>query len=219
MDVLTRTPEQGRLDTLPRRRLQRTKAMRVAVTFDDGPSEWTGPILDLLAEHNAKATFFVCGANIPGRVYLIDRIHTEGHTVGNHTTNHPNLSGCDWETVKRELLETSLMVGAVTGQVPKLWRAPYLRMPERAPTSLRHVGCDVIPGDWKNPDAAAIARTVLDRSLNDSVVLFHDGRPPGQPAHAAGGSLDSRQQTVDALAILLPELAARGYRTVGAEDL
>lgn len=177
--------------------------MKVALTFDDGPSAWTEPILDLLDQHHAKATFFVVGANIPGRVDTIRRIVESGHTVGNHTTNHPDLAMLEPREVALELVETSMMLAEITGKLPGVWRAPYLHQPLNRPASMRHVGCDVIPGDWQEPNPRKIVGETIRQLQDGSVVLLHDGRPPGQRPHAEGGSLDTREATVDAVAELL----------------
>ena len=177
--------------------------MKVALTFDDGPSQWTEPILDLLAEHDAKATFFVVGANIPGRVHILDRIHADGHQIGNHTTNHPDLSMLYIDEVKDELDETSLMIAAVTDEAPRIWRAPYLRRPQYHPAGMRHIGCDVIPQDWCEPDPDVIADRVIRGLAGGEVVLLHDGRPPGQVPRNQGGSLDDRTATIEAVGRVL----------------
>lgn len=192
--------------------------MKIALTYDDGPSEWTAPILDTLAERDAKATFFVCGAHILGRSSILARIAEEGHEVGNHTTTHPNLTTLDADQVEQELVETALMIGIVTGDVPQVWRAPYLRVPAWNGV-LRHIGCDVIPGDWAEPDPQRITDTVLGNVRDGSIVLLHDGRPPGQPEHAAGGSLDTRAATVEATRLLVPALIDAGYELVTVSDL
>lgn len=193
--------------------------MRIALTFDDGPSEWTGHVLDHLAAHDQKATFFVCGAHILGNVAAVDRIVAEGHELGNHTTNHPSLAALGEVEVRKEIAETTAMIHAVTGRVPTFWRAPYLQKPRPMPEYPVHLGCDVIPGDWQESDPQVIAGKVLDNLHDHAVVLLHDGRPVGQPRFDDGGSLDSRQATVDALGILLPEFAVRGVECVTASEL
>lgn len=191
--------------------------MKVALTFDDGPSEWTGPILDLLAEHDAKATFFVCGAHILGNVALIDRIKAEGHELGNHTTNHPNLRTMSEADVRREIAETQAMIHAITGELPVLWRAPYLALPHPTPEWPTHLGADVIPEDWRISNPDLIARHILESADNESVVLLHDGRPVNQPSFADGGSLDTRESTVEAVRCLLER--ADGWEFVTASSL
>ncbi len=190
--------------------------MRIALTFDDGPSEWTPPILDILAEHHAKATFFVCGTNILGNADTLRRVHDDGHEIGNHTTNHPNLAVLTDPHVRAELAETAAMVHAVTGVMPAVWRAPYLRVPPHVPVGLgvgTHVAATVIPEDWNEPSPQVIADRVLRDAVDGSVVLLHDGRPPGQPAFADGGSLDTRTQTVAALRLILGHLNATDFVT------
>src|SRR3989442_20918 len=70
--------------------LTRADAISVSVTFDDGPSESTPFMLDLLARHNAKATFFLVGANVERLPEVAARIQREGHEIGNHTYSHPS---------------------------------------------------------------------------------------------------------------------------------
>lgn len=185
--------------------------MKLALTFDDGPADWTEPILNVLAAYDAHATFFVCGANIPGRIPTLDKVVEAGHTLGNHTTNHPSLLGMTEEQVAYELAETALMLEALYGQTPDVWRAPFLHTPTPMPAGITHLGCTIIPGDWLDPDPERIADHVVREAHDGGVVLLHDGRFPGQPPHSAGGSLDSREQTVKAVALMLPALTAAGY--------
>jgi len=200
--------------------VRKRRAAKVALTFDDGPSQWTHPILDLLADHDARATFFAVGANIPGNAGVVERAHAEGHLLGNHTTNHPDLTQLTLAEAARELAETTLMLDAATGGTTVYWRAPYLRRPRVLSTpGLIHIGCDVVPEDWMESDADVICKRVLASCGHRSIVLLHDGRPPGQPTHAEGGSLDSRDQTVAALAQLLPALLERGFELVTVANL
>lgn len=194
--------------------------MKIALTFDDGPSQWTPPILDILAEHEAHATFFVCGVNLLGHSELVQGMFDAGHQIGNHTTTHPDLSRLDSLAVARELAETELMIAAIVGEPPTVWRAPYLRQPNRPlEADVRHAGCDVIPGDWAEPSPQRIAESVMDDAADGAIVLLHDGRPPGQPAHADGGSLDSREGTVEATRLLVPALIEAGYELVTVSNL
>ncbi len=193
--------------------------MKIALTFDDGPSEWTAPILDLLAEHDARATFFVVGEHIIGNVEIVDRIHAEGHELGNHTTTHPDLSTLLPERVRAELAETALMITAITGQSPQVWRAPYLRLPVDELPPFPHIGCTIIPGDWNEPSAEVLADGIVALAQDGDIVLLHDGRPPGQPPHDQGGSLDTREHTVEAVRLLLPRLVERGFGFVTASEL
>lgn len=184
--------------------------MRLDLTFDDGPSEWTPRILDLLAEHDVKATFFVIGSQIEGREGTLLRIDYEGHAIGNHSWSHPKLTGIDMTHNKiwRELRMTSTAIEAVTGTWPRAWRAPFYATDERVLAIARslglasHIDSDIIPDDWRIDDAGEIARRVL--ADGDGIVTLHDGIPPD------GGSdqcTKSRQPTVDGLRLILEALA------------
>jgi len=159
--------------------VRKRRAAKVALTFDDGPSQWTHPILDLLADHDARATFFAVGANIPGNAGVVERAHAEGHLLGNHTTNHPDLTQLTLAEAARELAETTLMLDAATGGTTVYWRAPYLRRPRVLSTpGLIHIGCDVVPEDWMEPDADVICNRVLASSAIDpSSCCTMGGRP------------------------------------------
>lgn len=189
--------------------------MTLHLSFDDGPSEWTPAILDLLAEHDAKATFFVIGQNIAGREQILARTAAEGHIVGNHTFSHPRLSGLkDWE-IEREFTACNLAVENVLGFAPTVWRAPFYDADDKTLVMARHCGligpqtvADIVPEDCFTDDADKIALRVVAGipfvEGRPAVTSLHDGIPPG------GGSSSctkSRQPTVDAVRLILEALA------------
>ena len=226
MDVRARTREQKLLGSLLRDRLQRAQAVKISLTFDDGPSEWTGPILDLLAAHDARATFFITGGQIQTATdaAICARVVSDGHQVGNHTMTHPDLTTLDHDEVRKELGCANLMIAATAGLIPDVYRPPYLRLNATVQSAademgLRPVGCDIIPGDWSNPVADEISEYVVTSAHDGAIILLHDGRPHGQPGFDHGGSLDSRQHTVDALGSILPRLRDRGFKFVTVSDL
>ncbi len=188
--------------------------MRVALTFDDGPSVWTVPILDLLAEHDAHATFFVIGNNIKLNTGTLERVLAAGHEIGNHTTTHPRLSSLGPEETRRELERTQELLVNEAGVFPTLWRAPHFDLPDTARKiaanlGLKHVPCSIDPGDWANPSAAGIADHVSRNLRDGDIVDLHDGIPPN-----GGTGTKSRQPTVEAVAILLAELTDVDFVTV-----
>src|SRR4051812_7028333 len=78
---------------------------KLALTYDDGPNDpHTLHLLDVLAKHNVKATFFLVGRHIQQRPDIVRRIHVEGHEIGNHTQTHPRLPFCDRRDLLKELL-------------------------------------------------------------------------------------------------------------------
>ena len=194
---------------------------RIALTFDDGPDVWTEPILDLLAEHSAKATFFVIGSAVSERAHLIRRMHADGHEVGNHTWSHPRLTrDCDDAEVRDELQRTNEVLTELAGHAPRRFRAPHYDADERvlgiaAELGLAHTGVDLTPPDWDERFSASYLTTfVAQQAQADAIVGFHDGVPPSE--RKAGRS---RQPAVDAIALILPRLAERGFECVTVSDL
>jgi peptidoglycan/xylan/chitin deacetylase (PgdA/CDA1 family) len=191
----------------------------VALTFDDGPSEWTEQILDVLAAHRARATFFVIGTMAESRAELVRRIASEGNEVGNHTWSHPRLArDCDDARVFAELKQTSDLLEEMLGSPPRRFRAPYHDVDARveavaASIGLEHTTTTVTAPDW-HPGAAAafIATMVLQRVGAGAVIGLHDGFPPDE-ADA------SRDATVAAVATLVPRLVERGFECVTASTL
>ncbi|HXX69510.1 MAG TPA: polysaccharide deacetylase family protein [Polyangiaceae bacterium] len=118
------------------------------LTFDDGPSDWTNDFLDILRSHGIQATFFVTAMQLKGplgldgtyvdeygqtEIYrdLVKRELDEGHVVGNHTVNHPDLAGIDAQQIESELDENELLINVAllragsTPQVLSLFRPPF----------------------------------------------------------------------------------------------
>src|ERR687898_850774 len=93
-----------------------TSGRRIALTFDDGPDQRTTPrILDSLREHDLKATFFVLGRHVKERPGLLRRIAKEGHTIGNHTYNHSDMSDLSQKRMRLELRRTQAAVDDALG--------------------------------------------------------------------------------------------------------
>lgn len=203
--------------------------MNVALTFDDGVSVWTPAMLDALAKHDAKATFFVCGNTLETRENrrTLKLMKGYGHDIGNHTMTHKALPGLSKKETFLELVDCSQRILEVAKVAPKFYRPPYLKDTEVARAvgeaiQMVPVGCDVIAGDWAEPSAQAIAERVVDEVVNDTVnavVLLHDGRPLTQLPFEDGGSLDSRAHVVEAVKLILPELKDRGFEFVTVSEL
>lgn len=152
----------------------------IALTFDDGPSESTPALLELLARHNARATFFVCGQNAARLPHVLRAIAAAGHEIGNHTWSHPRLDFTSTARMRDEIRRTQEIVQSAAGVTPRLFRAPYgvrwfgLRRIQRE-FGLLGVMWTAIGLDWKAPAPAVAAR--LARSTADgSILCLHDGR-------------------------------------------
>src|SRR4030095_12805818 len=98
----------------------------IALTFDDGPSATLTPkLLDLLAAHHIKATFFVIGENVAEHPEIVTRAAREGHEIASHSWSHPNLGKMSDEGVRSQLQRTDDAIKSATGARPALMRPPY----------------------------------------------------------------------------------------------
>ncbi|WP_081898922.1 polysaccharide deacetylase family protein [Herbidospora cretacea] len=119
-------PDFPRLPFPPVRRVDCTKAKCVALTFDDGPGAETGKVLNHLARHQAKATFYVLGKLVtPESAPVLKRMVAEGHELGNHSWDHAMLSGLSRDGVDRQLSRTQQVVRKITGVRMRTMRPPY----------------------------------------------------------------------------------------------
>lgn len=147
---------------------------RVHLTFDDGPHPGITPwVLDLLAEHGAKATFFCLGKQAVAHPRLLERIEREGHALGHHTWDHPD----GWRTGTKAYVENVLCGHEAIGG--RLFRPPYGRIGPVQALLLRHrfriVLWDVLAGDFRpGADGGEVAAHVLGRSRPGSIVVLHD---------------------------------------------
>jgi LCP family protein required for cell wall assembly len=193
---------------------ERLPARTVALTFDDGPDPtWTPKILDALRRHGATATFFVVGAQVDKHPDLVRRIVAEGHQLGLHSFTHHDLGPMSQRRRRIEFELTRNAVAYATGMDVKLFRPPYLASPSKVDArglevitdAGRHgyvtVLADRDTSDWRRPGAHMIAAAATPVGSGGTIVLMHDG----------GGD---RRETVEALDLLLPELAAQGRRVV-----
>lgn len=174
----------------------------VALTFDDGPDpHWTPQVLDILDRYGVKGTFFVTGAQVARHPDLARAIVERGHSIANHSWNHPTLSVLSRQGLVDQLAGTSNIIRDATGYVVSCARPPYGSTNGRVNDTIAELGMrpalwSVDTEDWRRPGAAAILQRALSVG-GDGVVLFHDG--PGD-----------RSQTVAALPGIIEGLQARG---------
>jgi len=179
----------------------------IALTFDDGPSESTPALLEILARHGAPATFFQCGANVRRLPGIAREVVAAGHEIGNHTDTHARLYLKSSSFIYRELAEAEETIHRVTGARPQLFRAPYgarwfgLRDAQRR-LGLMGVMWSTIALDWKWP-ADRVARRLLTGAGNGAIFCLHDGQ-----------RLEERPDirvTLEAVSEVLPKLIASGF--------
>ena len=191
----------------------------VALTFDDGPSEWTGAIADALEAHGCRGTFFVLGPAVERHPEVVARLAAGGHEVGNHLWSHADPLEQDPAEIRAELDRTAQAVGAVTGARPRLVRPPYCGAPGKVARAAARGGADLVvirsvdPEDWRAASAGEIVERVLERVGAGDIVCLHDGVAPGNRG------TPSRAPTAEAVARLVPALLERGLRPVTVSEL
>jgi peptidoglycan-N-acetylglucosamine deacetylase len=189
------------------------ESRNVVLTFDDGPtSPFTEQILDILAEHQVPATFFLCGKNVERHPEIARRIVREGHSVGNHTFSHPLLLLRSRKFMAGEIDRTQETIERVTGVRPNLFRPPYGArwfglMPTLKARGLEMVMWSAAGYDWKYRTQAIIKATTREMR-SGSVLLLHDGHERQVP-----GKVD-QSSTVEALPAILDAAAEAGLRVV-----
>jgi peptidoglycan-N-acetylglucosamine deacetylase len=182
----------------------------IAMTFDDGPSATLTPkLLDLLAAHHIKATFFVIGENVAEHPEIVARAAREGHEIGNHSWSHPNFGKMSDQGVRSQLQRTDDAIKNATGERPTLMRPPYGSITTREKRWIhdefgyRIILWDVDPYDWRRPGPAVVRNRILKETQPGSIVLSHDIHP---------GTIEAMPSTFDAL-------EAKGFKFVTVSEL
>ncbi|AWL88147.1 glycosyltransferase [Streptomyces globisporus] len=184
---------------------------RIVLTFDDGPDPvWTPKVLDKLKEHDAHGVFFVTGNMAARHPDLVRRMVEEGHELGLHTFNHPDLSYQSTARIDWELSQNQLALAGAAGIRTSIFRPPYSSfsdaMDNKSWPVTEYIGSrgyltvvnDTDSEDWKRPGVPAIVERATPKNGKGAIILMHD----------SGGD---RSQTVAALDTLLPDLKEKGY--------
>lgn len=190
------------------------------LSFDDGPQPGiTDRILDLLARHDQKGTFFVVGRRAERHPDLLRRIQAEGHEIGNHTFDHPRLEDLlDLAETRRQIRATQQTVVRLCGEAarPRWFRPPWGRFSPEYKLVLRQEWlCWALwtsdPRDWRHDStASSVARTCLN-ATGPELIDLHDATEPHPTfVHPLAGN--DREATVEGMALFLPEARRRRLR-------
>ncbi|WP_030241895.1 bifunctional polysaccharide deacetylase/glycosyltransferase family 2 protein [Streptomyces sp. NRRL S-455] len=184
----------------------------LVLTFDDGPDPmWTPRILDVLKKHDAHAVFFITGTMASRHPDLVQRMVDEGHEIGLHTFNHPDLSLQSRNRIDWELSQNQLALAGAAGIRTSLFRPPYSSFSHNIDNNTwpvtRYIGSkgyltvvnNTDSEDWRRPGVNQIIRNSTPKNGEGAIVLMHD----------SGGD---RSQTVAALDRYITGLKGTGYR-------
>jgi peptidoglycan/xylan/chitin deacetylase (PgdA/CDA1 family) len=185
------------------------ESKQIALTYDDGPNDpHTLKLLDVLAKHSVRATFFMIGRYVRQRPDIARAVAQAGHVIGNHTFTHPLLIFESEARTRTELLDCRSALQDTVGEHSNLFRPPF---GGRRPATLRiarelglqTVMWNVTGYDWNAPPAAVIEKKVVRQMRGGDVILLHDG------GHRAMGA--DRAQTVIATDNLIRRYKSEGY--------
>ncbi|MGP3636260.1 glycosyltransferase [Streptomyces sp. 24-1644] len=184
---------------------------KIVLTFDDGPDPvWTPRVLDALKKYDAHGVFFVTGTMASRYPGLVQRMVDEGHEIGLHTFNHPDLSFQSPKRIDWELSQNQLVLAGAAGIRTSLFRPPYSSfsdaMDNKSWPVTQYIGSrgyltvvnNTDSEDWKRPGVRAIIERATPKGGQGAIILMHD----------SGGD---RSQTVAALETFLPKMKQRGY--------
>lgn len=177
----------------------------IALTFDDGPSSFTGRLLDCLEKNNAKATFFMVGKEIESFPDEVKRMEKLGCELGNHTYSHTDLTTLSSEEISNEIGTVDKLLYDLAGHGATVVRPPYgsindnVRSTVGTPMMLWSV--DTL--DWETEDVQKIVDTVMSSAEDGAVILMHD----------------IFKTSVDAAEIIIPKLIKEGYELVTVHEL
>lgn len=179
----------------------------IALTFDDGPGEYTSRLLDILEANNAEATFLMLGEQVEKYgADVIPRMAQMGCVIGNHSYDHPNLKQAGAATAQDQFNRTDQAIARYNnGEGAEVIRFPYGEYTKElaADTGRPCLFWDLDTRDWESKNADAVYDMVMNHVTGGNIILMHD-------IHSS---------TVDACERLIPDLQAQGYQLVAIDEL
>lgn len=184
---------------------EQQEAQKVALTFDDGPSEYTMELSRGLKERGVQATFFLLGENMEGRREMVEQLIKDGHLIGNHSYHHVQLNKLSKEEAEGEIEKTNQLIREWTGEAPIYVRPPYGAWSQELEKAV-----DMIPVfwnvdslDWKLQNKERVLCCLSGQVEDGDMILMHDGY----------------QSSVDAAFALVDQLQNQGFVFVNVEEM
>lgn len=178
----------------------------IALTFDDGPSDYTQTLLDGLKQKGAKATFFVLGKKAVKNADTLKNIVADGHLLGNHTYTHIDMMKTSKSTIKEQIYSTNKVIKDITGIDVKFYRPPhghYFGDTLNAIDDMIAVKWSNDSIDWKHQDENYVYNYIINKAHDGEILLLHD----------------TKETTVKAALRAIDTLEAQGYSFVRVDDL
>jgi len=182
---------------------------KIAITFDDGPSRFTPDILDILEQHNSRATFFVLGTHIQAGADTILRAAQHGNEIAGHSWNHVSFTNLDESGIREQIQNTSAAIEDIIGSPSsQIFRPPFGVVNSRVRRVSRELGYKIVnwsidPEDWRIRDADHIYDFIMENAVHGAIIVLHD----------------IYSSTTEAMARLVPSLIENGFELVTASEL
>lgn len=177
----------------------------IALTFDDGPGEYTEELINCLVENNAKATFFMLGQNVEAYPEIAKKLSDAGMELGNHSYSHPDLVTIGAEAAAQQISNTDAALKAATGFEATVMRPPGGSFNDSVKAAINHplIIWSIDTRDWATKSEDQTYQVVMDNAQDGSVVLMHD----------------IHEWSVKAAIRMIPDLIAKGFKLVTVSEL
>lgn len=192
----------------------KTNKKVVALTFDDGPhKKYTNEILEVLKQHNIKATFFVIGKNAENYPDVVKNIYLNGNDIGNHTYSHFYLTKLSNKDIEKEITSCNKIIQNIIYEDPLFFRPPYGACSARTSGIIEQL--NITPIGWSDmTDDYNVNNTTHEKIADELIKYVRPGAIIGM--HDGGGN---REKTVLALPIIIQTLKAKGYKFLTVSEL
>lgn len=177
----------------------------IALTFDDGPGEYTEELINCLVENNAKATFFMLGQNVEAYPEIAKELSDAGMELGNHSYSHPDLVTIGADVAAQQVSNTDAALKTATGFEATVMRPPGGSFNDSVKAAIDHplIIWSIDTRDWATKSEDQTYQVVMDNAQDGSVVLMHD----------------IHEWSVKAAIRMIPDLIAKGFKLVTVSEL
>lgn len=182
---------------------------QVAISFDAAwGADKTQEIIDVLAEYNCTATFFLVGFWVDKYPEMVKAIDEAGLEIGTHSNTHPDMAKLSYDSIKSELEISMSKISDITGKEVKVFRPPYgsynnTLLSTCSELGLKAIQWDVDSLDWKGLSAGEVTKRVIDRAKSGSIILMHN----------------NADHVVDSTRLTLDYLTKSGYKVTSVGEL